>query len=95
MHCNLALHAEYIPHRALKTAVVVCNKSNNMPLGSSLVKKLISNAGKSERWCQDIYWLVCDVFHGLNHWTSILETTRMQLKIEIFSSDSAHPKYTD
>ena len=75
------------PHRQLKTAVVVCNESSNIPLGLALVNKLMGDASTSERLCQDIYWLVWDVFHELNHWTSILENTRMQLKIEVICSN--------
>ncbi|KAA8897737.1 hypothetical protein FN846DRAFT_229095 [Sphaerosporella brunnea] len=80
----------HIPHRDLKTAVVMCNESNNEPLGSSLVNKFVSDTAKSERLCQDIHWLVWDVFHQMNDWTNILENTKAQLWIE--EQNANHPE---
>lgn len=72
-----------MPHHALKTAVIISNDCHHMPLGLSLVNKLIDDVAKSERLCNDIHWLVWDVFHELNHWTAILEHSKLQLRNEV------------
>jgi hypothetical protein len=47
------------------------------------VQKLMGDPTKSERLCQDILWLMWDVYKELNYWPHILEFMKNQLSIEV------------
>ncbi|KAI5817495.1 hypothetical protein BZA77DRAFT_34718 [Pyronema omphalodes] len=79
-----------LPQWSRKTAVVLCNESHEYPLGEALVDKLMKDATKSERLCQDILWLMWDVYKEMNNWPHILELMKHQLTIE--EKHAEHPE---